>query len=596
VSFMLADGILPGNEGRSYVLRRLLRRAIMHGFKLGMDVPFLGEYFAVIVEKMGHVYPEIVANRQLVEKYIQVEEERFGRTLRLGQTYLNEALADLEEGGTLSGEAAFELHDTYGFPVEITREICAERGIEVDEQGFGACMAAQRERARAATKDDNEAAWSTYGGVHADLLRELGPTKFVGYDETETFARVVALIRDGERVSMLEAGQEGEVILETTPFYAEMGGEVGDTGVICSAEVTAIVNDTKAPEKGLICHYVKIDHGEMREGRFMMAAVDTERRARIMRNHTGTHILHAALRSVLGNHVNQAGSYVGPDRLRFDFTHFQGMARDEIRAVEDLANAEIMKAMPLDIYETSLDEARASGVTALFGEKYGERVRVVKAGDFSAELCGGCHVGNTAEIGFLKIVSEGSVGANVRRIEAVTSYEALNYVNSMEAELRQASEALRVPVMGVAERAAANLQQLKDIQRRGKQVRSALEDDTIIDVMREAVVDVGYPLYITRRDNLDAAGLRSYWDTLRDRMGAPGAVVIGTVNEGKPMIMAAGTNEAVAKGFDAGAVIKAVAGLIDGRGGGKPTMAQAGGKDVSGLDAALGAARRMLGA
>ena len=496
----------------------------------------------------------------------------------------------------LPGEAAFELHDTYGFPVELTREICTDRGIEVDEQGFGACMAAQRERARAATKDDNEAAWSTYGGVHADLLRELGPTEFIGYSETETFARVTALIRDGERVSMLEAGQTGEIILDTTPFYAEMGGEVGDTGVICAADVTAIVNDTKAPEKGLTCHYVTIEHGELKEGRMIMAAVDTERRARITRNHTGTHILHAALRSVLGSHVNQAGSYVGPDRLRFDFTHFQGMTRDEIRAVEDLANAEIMKAIPLDIYETSLDEARASGVTALFGEKYGEQVRVVKAGDFSAELCGGCHVANTAEIGFLKIISEGSVGANVRRIEALTSYEALTYMNSLESELRQASEALRVPVMGVAERAAANLQQLKEIQRRGKKLRSALEDDTIIDVMSEAVVDVGYPLYIARRDNMDTAGLRSYWDALRDRMGAPGAIVIGTVNEGKPMIMAAGTDAAVAKGFNAGAVIKQIAGLIDGRGGGKPTMAQAGGKDASGLDAALDAARKMLGA
>ena len=594
VSFMLADGILPGNEGRSYVLRRLLRRAIMHGLKLGIEGPFLNEYFAKIVELMGDVYPEIVSNRELVEKYISVEEERFGRTLRLGQAYLDNALANLEEGAMLPGAAAFELHDTYGFPVELTREICDERGITVDEQGFGECMAAQRERARAATKDDNEAAWSTYGGVHADLLRELGPTEFVGYSETETFSHVTALVRDGQRVDKLEAGQEGEVILDTTPFYAEMGGEVGDTGVICAADVTAVVQDTKAPEKGLTCHYVKIENGELKLGRSVLAAVDTERRARITRNHTGTHVLHAALRSVLGSHVNQAGSYVGPDRLRFDFTHFQGMTRDEIRQVEDLANAEIMKAVPLDIYETSLDEARAAGVTALFGEKYGERVRVVKAGDFSAELCGGCHVHNTAEIGFLKITSESSSSANVRRIEAVTSYDALEYMNKMEGELRNAAAGLRVPLFDVAERSAANLQMLKDVERRGRKVKNALEDDTIIEVLKGATINVGYPLLVERRDGLDTAGLRGYWDTVRDRMGAPGAIVIGTVNEGKPVIMAAGTDGAVEKGFHAGNVIKAIASHIQGGGGGKPTMAQAGGKNADGLDAALDAAREML--
>ena len=613
VSFMIADGILPSNEGRGYVLRRLLRRAVMHGHNLGIDPPFLSEYYKQIVKLMGDVYPEIVDNRELVEGVIRSEEERFGRTLRTGRMYLEQGFlahddADPEvvaaikagkkvEGAPpLPGEVAFKLHDTYGFPVEVTREICAERGIEVDMEGFEACMAAQRERARAATRDDAEAAWSTYGSVQAEVMKETGATKFVGYDKTEAKARIVAVIKDGQRVASLAEGEEGEIVLNITPFYAEMGGEVGDTGVIYTPDSRAEVVDTKAPEKGLTCHYVKIQSGRMIEGEGVVASVDAKRRARITRNHTGTHILHAALRSVLGEHVNQAGSYVGPDRLRFDFTHFQAVTRDEIARIEQLANDEIMKATPLNIYETSIDEARASGVTALFGEKYGERVRVVEASDFSRELCGGCHVGNTAEIGFLKITSEGSVGANVRRIEAVTSYEALAYMNRMESELRRAADGLRVPPLEVAERSIAALQQLKDIQRRAKKVKSALEDDTIIEVMKETVVDVGYPLLVTRRTDLDTAGLRGYWDAMRNRMGAPGAAVIGTVSNGKPVIMAAGTDEAVAKGFHAGNIIKAIAPYIQGGGGGKATMAQAGGKNVDGLDAALDAAREMLGA
>ncbi len=596
VSFMIADGILPGNEGREYVLRRLLRRAVVHGRRLGIEGPFLCNYFDQIVELMGHVYPEIIDNRELVESVIQREEERFGRTLRYGEAFLEETLGELVEGGVLPGDVAFKLHDTYGFPVEVTEEICADQGFSVDMEGFGVCMEEQRERARNATRADAEAAWDTYGGIEADILKEVGATRFVGYDHTEFKARVVALVKEGQRVASLNEGDEGEIILDVTPFYAEMGGEVGDTGTITTPDSWAEVLDTKAPETGLTCHYAKIRNGRIIEGEGVRAAVDAERRARITRNHTGTHILHAALRDVLGEHVNQAGSYVGPDRLRFDFTHFQAVTRDELRQIEQLANDEIMKATPLNIYETSLDEARASGVTALFGEKYGERVRVVEASDFSRELCGGCHVKNTAEIGFVKITSEGSVGANVRRIEAVTSYGALEYMNRFEAELRRASEGLRVPPFEVADRATANQQQIKDMERRNKLVRNALEDDTIIEVLREAVIDVGYPLLITQRSDLDTDGLRSYWDTMRNRMGAPGAIVIGTVHDGKPVIMAAGTDEAVAKGFHAGNVIKAIAPHIQGGGGGKPTMAQAGGKNADGLKAALDEARKFLGA
>ncbi len=594
VTFMIADGILPSNEGRGYVLRRLLRRAVMHGHKLGIEGAFLTNYVDAIVRLMGHVYPEIVDNRELVERVILSEEERFGVTLRQGQAYLADALEKLE-GTVLDGETAFTLHDTYGFPVEITEEICADAGITVDKEGFEKCMDEQRERARAATKDDAEAAWSTYGGIHDDLLKELGATGFVGYDRLTATAEVKAIVKDGERVEALQQGEEGEVILSLTPFYAEMGGEVGDTGTIEAEGVKLEVVDTKAPAKGLVCHAVKVAEGAVRVGDTVRAVVDELRRKRITRNHTCTHLLHAALRQVLGEHVKQAGSYVGPDRLRFDFTHFEGMTAEQIAEVERVANEVIMRAVPMAIYETSLDAARESGVTALFGEKYGDTVRVVEAGEFSRELCGGCHVANTAEIGFVKIVSESSVGANLRRIEAVTSFDALEYMNKIENELKEAAAELKVPMFDVSERTAANIRTIKEQEAEQKRAKKAAAEGNVAEHIK-AMVDVGYPLVIARIDGLDSGALRNAWDILRSRMPKPGACVIGTVNDDKPVIMAAGTDEAVAAGFNAGALIKSIAGNIKGGGGGKPTMAQAGGKDASGMDAALDAARKELGA
>ena len=594
VTFMIADGILPSNEGRGYVLRRLLRRAVMHGHKLGIEGAFLTNYVDAIVRLMGHVYPEIVDNRELVERVILSEEERFGVTLRQGQAYLADALEKLE-GTVLDGEAAFTLHDTYGFPVEITEEICADAGITVDKEGFEKCMDEQRERARAATKDDAEAAWSTYGGIHDDLLKELGATGFVGYDRLTATAEVKAIVKDGERVEALQQGEEGEVILSLTSFYAEMGGEVGDTGTIEAEGVKLEVVDTKAPAKGLVCHAVKVAEGAVRVGDTVRAVVDELRRKRITRNHTCTHLLHAALRQVLGEHVKQAGSYVGPDRLRFDFTHFEGMTAEQIAEVERVANEVVMRAVPMAIYETSLDAARESGVTALFGEKYGDTVRVVEAGEFSRELCGGCHVANTAEIGFVKIVSESSVGANLRRIEAVTSFDALEYMNKIENELKEAAAELKVPMFDVSERTAANIRTIKEQEAEQKRAKKAAAEGNVAEHIK-AMVDVGYPLVIARIDGLDSGALRNAWDILRSRMPKPGACVIGTVNDDKPVIMAAGTDEAVAAGFNAGALIKSIAGNIKGGGGGKPTMAQAGGKDASGMDAALDAARKELGA
>ena len=594
VTFMIADGILPSNEGRGYVLRRLLRRAVMKGHLLGIEGPFLNDYVDEIVRLMGHVYPEIVEHRETIRGIIEAEENRFGATLRQGQAFLEEALGKLE-GTVLPGDQAFKLHDTYGFPIEVTQEICEERGVTVDMEAFRLCMEQQRERARAATKDDAEAAWSTYGNIHSEVLKELGATKFVGYENLTCEAKVIALIQNGQRVDMLEAGQDGEVILDQTTFYAEMGGEVGDTGVISSAAGKATVVDTKAPEKGLHAHRVSVESGVITVGDTVEASVDQKRRSLIARNHTATHVLHACLRKVLGDHVAQKGSYVGPDRLRFDFTHFQAMTADELAQVEKMANDYIMGAISTNIYETSLDQARAAGVTALFGEKYGDVVRVVEAGAFSRELCGGCHVKNTGEIGIIKITSEGSVSGGVRRIEAVTSQGALDYLNNLEAELKAAAEAMHAPLMGVAERCAANLKTIKELQKAAKEGKGAVSADNVTKLVDAAVMTpAGYPVIIAQVGAAASGDMRQAWDILRARMSAPGAVVLAGDNDGKPLLLAAGTDEAVAAGFNAGSIIKAIAPKVQGGGGGKPAMAQAGGKNLDGIADALAEAKSIL--
>lgn len=595
VTFMIADGILPSNEGRGYVLRRLLRRAVMKGHSLGIQGTFLSRFVDKIIELMGPVYPEIVENEELIKRVVLSEEERFGATLRQGQAYLQDALEELE-GNELSGKAAFVLHDTYGFPIEVTKEICEERGVSVNEEEFAVCMEEQRDRARAANVGDAEAAWSTYGGVHADILKTVGASEFVGYEQLRVDTQITALIKENASVEQLCTGDEGEVVLAQTPFYAEMGGEVGDTGTITTASGALLeVRDTQAPEKGLVCHKVAVVEGTISCGEAVTASVDAQRRALVTRNHTCTHILHAALRQVLGAHVKQAGSYVGPDRLRFDFTHFEAMTSDQILEVERIANDVIMSALGMNIYETSLDQARAAGVTALFGEKYDDKVRVVEAGDFSRELCGGCHVSNTAEVGLVKIVSESSVGANLRRIEAVTSRGALEYFEKVEAELKAAAEVLRVPLFDVADKSQATLKQMKELQKSAKQAQSQTNEGALSSLIEGAVAaSAGYPVVIGRVDVSDAGGMRNAWDVVRSRLAQPGAAVFAADHDGKVLLLAAGTDEAVAAGFNAGAIIKAIAPCVKGGGGGKPTMAQAGGKDASGIDAALEQARELV--
>ena len=595
VTFMIGDGILPSNEGRGYVLRRLLRRAVMKGNLLGIEGLFLNNYIERIMDVMGSVYPELIENRKLICNVVEKEEERFGATLRQGRAYLAESLAALE-GKTLSGKTAFVLHDTYGFPLEVTQEICEEQGIAVDTDEFAVCMQEQRERARAATKDDAEAAWSTYDGSMAAILEAVGSTDFVGYGKNQADAQVLALIKDGKRVLRLGAGESGGIVLDKTPFYAEKGGQVGDTGMMYAPDTQVKVFDAQEPEKGLIVHSVCVEEGTVEEGASLRASIDVLRRERIRRNHSATHILHWALRQVLGDHVKQAGSFVAPERLRFDFTHFEAVSREQLDEVERLANQKIMENHRVSTYETSLTQAREQGVTALFGEKYGEFVRVVDMDNFSQELCGGTHVSATGEIGFVKIVSEQSVAAGMRRIEAVTSFDALAYVNDALRELREASEILRVPMMDVSERAASNLEALKDLQAAAKKAKAAAEAGELSGLIEKGLATAkgGYPVAIIRKDGLQAGGLRNAWDLIRAHMEAPGACVLASDNEGTPLLLAAGTDEAVAAGFNAGAIIKAIAGNIKGGGGGKPTMAQAGGKDASGLDAALQAARDML--
>lgn len=595
VAFMIGDGILPSNEGRGYVLRRLLRRAVMKGHLLGIEGLFMHNYIDRIMDVFGDVYPELVDNRKLIFNIVEKEEERFGATLRQGRTFLAEALEDTD-GKILSGKIAFTLHDTYGFPLEVTQEICADQGIEVDTDEFSALMQMQRDRARAATKDDSEAAWSTYDGSMAAILEAVGESDFCGYAKSHADSKVLALIKGGKRVSALDAGDVGAIVLEKTPFYAEKGGQVGDAGIMYAPGVKIAVTDTQEPEKGLIVHSVTVEEGTVHDGDDLRASIDELRRDRIRRNHSATHILHWALREVLGDHVKQAGSFVAPDRLRFDFTHFEAVTREQLDEIERLANDKIMEDHRVDTYETSLVSARESGVTGLFGEKYGEFVRVVDMDGFSQELCGGTHVSATSEIGFVKIVSEQSVAAGMRRIEALTSFDALAYMNDMLRELRESAEILRVPLLNVSERSAINVATIKDLQGKLKSAKSAAEAGAFDDLLKDAVYQAkdGYPVAILSVKNMDGSTLRNAWDLVRARLESPGACVIASNNNGSPLLLAAGSDEAVAAGFNAGAIIKAISSHIKGGGGGKPSMAQAGGKDVAGLEAALQAAHEML--
>ncbi|MDN0054877.1 alanine--tRNA ligase [Collinsella ihumii] len=597
VDFMISDGILPGNEGRGYVLRRLLRRAVFHGRLLGVTEPFLVRFIDRVNELMGDAYPELLKNVTLVKGIVNAEEERFSTTLDNGRVYLDDALAKLGEGETLDGASAFMLHDTFGFPIDLTVEIAEGAGHTVDIEGFNREMEAQRERARANVKGD---AWGTFNDVWTELTDEIAETEFVGYDADRIEdARVVAIVSGGESVAHADAGQEVDVVLDRTPFYAEMGGQVGDSGHIASDACALAVSDTRA-HHGLYAHHGVVGEGTISVGDSVLAAIDVDRRELIRRNHTATHLLDAALKQVLGDHVNQAGSQLDDHRLRFDFTHFEAVSTDELARIEDIVNREIFAAKPVVTRVMGIDEARASGAVALFGEKYGDIVRVVSVGEeerpFSRELCGGTHARNTAEIGLFRIVSESSTGSNVRRIEAVTSMGAMKYLEEKERMLSQAASALKCRDDEVVDRVAALQQSLHDANQKLKSALTGGASDAIGSAVDNAQDMGSYKLVIAQLSGLEGAELRNVWDTIRQKVAGPAACVLATVTEkGTPALLAAATDEAVAAGFKAGDVIKAIAPCVDGRGGGRPTMAQAGGKDASGIQAALDAARAQLG-
>lgn len=600
VTFMIGDGILPGNEGRSYILRRLLRRAVYHGRLLGIQGTFMAEYAHEVAVLLGAEYPELVEKSALIDGILTAEEERFGATLDAGESKLTAELEQLEDGAQLSGEVAFLLHDTYGFPIDLTREIAANAGHVVDMDAFDAAMTEQRERARASANRD---AWGNAQSIWVALSDRLDETVFDGYDNNElSGVRVVALVQDGQEVESAAAGSEVEVVLDRTPFYAEMGGQVGDTGKLTAPGLYIHITDTKHRDGGLESHVGVVEEGTISVGDSVTATIDAGRRELIRRNHTATHLLDAALKKVLGDHVNQAGSLVAPDRMRFDFTHFEALTKDELDRIEGMVNAEIFAAKPVVTQIMSIEDAKAAGAVALFGEKYGDVVRVVSAGaedtPFSRELCGGTHARNTADLGLFKIISESSVGSNSRRIEAVTSMGAIEYVDERLAQLDEVAAALKVRPSAVADRVEQLQQDLRTANHKLEAALTGAGSNQVAEALKSAVQLNGYSCVIAKLEGLSGKELRSAWDGIRDASdGQPVACVIASATaDGKVSLLAGATDSAVAAGFSAGDIVKEIAELVGGRGGGKPAMAQAGGSNAAGIDAALEATRTKLGA
>ncbi|GAB4251931.1 alanine--tRNA ligase [Deferrisoma sp.] len=596
-TFLIADGVLPSNEGRGYVLRRIMRRAMRHGRMLGFEEPFFHKVSGVVIDQMEGAYPELSDKREYIAKVILHEEERFSRTLDRGLQILEEEVARLAARGetVIPGDVVFRLYDTYGFPVDLTADIVRDRGFTLDEAGFEAEMEAQREKARASWKGSGEEA---VAGVYRDLRSAGVATRFVGYETLEAETPVLALVRDGDRVAEAREGEAVEVVLADSPFYGESGGQVGDTGSLEADGVYVRVEDATKPFPDLIVLKGVVTRGTLREGDRVVARVEAGARFATAQNHSATHLLHAALRQVLGDHVKQAGSLVAPDRLRFDFTHFAPMTAEEIREVERRVNRWIQANHPITVSEESFDEARRQGVMALFGEKYGDRVRVVRMGEVSAELCGGTHASRTGDIGLFKIVSEGGVAAGVRRIEAATGDRALERVFAMEDALAEAAALLRANPDEVPEKVRRALERTKELEREISSLRSQLAGGAARDVLAQAREIDGVRVLATRVPAADPKALREFADGLRDRIRS-GIVVLGAEAEGKALLLVAVTKD-LTKRVRAGDLIKPLAEKVGGRGGGKPELAQAGGPDPSGLDKALEAAyeeaAKLLGA
>ncbi|HHV93240.1 MAG TPA: alanine--tRNA ligase [Firmicutes bacterium] len=586
VTFLVSDGVLPSNEGRGYVLRRLLRRAVRYGRLLGITETFMPRIADAVIAAMGEAYPEVVQRRDYILNIIRTEEERFQATLDQGLRILTDLVEDLKARNQrqLSGDDAFRLYDTYGFPLELTKEILAEEGMELDETGFAQRMEEQRRRARAA-RGQTGYLGSEDESVYVELAKKYS-SQFVGYDRLEVETRIQALLIDGRETDRAAMGQDVELVLDVTPFYAESGGQVADTGTITSSMGAVEVADVQRPVEGLIIHKGRVTSGVLQTGDTVIATVYQRNRQGAACHHTATHLLHKALKEVLGDHVNQAGSLVEPDRLRFDFTHLSALTREELDQVEKLVNDRIRENLEVRAAEMSLDEARADGAVALFDEKYGERVRVISVGDYSRELCGGTHVRRTGELGLFKIVSEGAVAAGIRRIEALTGKAAVKYVAAQEAVLRKAAEKLQTSTAELPERIDKLLEENRELAREVERLKTKLAAAQSGELLGQVEEIAGLKVLAAKVDGLDAAALRTLGDRLRDKLGS-GVILLGSAYEEKALFVAMVTPDIVKQGIKAGDIVKVAAQAAGGGGGGRPDMAQAGGREPAKIDAAL---------
>lgn len=592
VTFMISDGIMPSNEGRGYVLRRLLRRAARHGRILGIDGLFLSELAKVVIATSKDGYPELEEKKEMILKVISEEENKFNRTIDQGLTILEDLEAVMKEEGktTLDGADAFKLYDTYGFPLDLTKEILEEKGFDVDEEGFKENMEAQRQAARKARKTTN------YMGADVTVYQSIDPSvtsKFVGYDKLVSDSKILVLTTEDEIVEALTDGQNGTIITEETPFYGTMGGQQGDIGVIETESGSFTVKDTIHLQGGKIGHVGTMTKGMLTQGETVTLKVDEKNRQLTSKNHSATHVLQKALRMVLGSHVEQAGSYVSKDRLRFDFTHFQAMTKEELAKVEEIVNDQIAAALPVVTKETTIDEAKKMGAMALFGEKYGSTVRVVCMGDFSLELCGGTHVSNTAAINCFKIISESGIAAGVRRIEALTSEGLIHYYEKLSADLAEASAAAKTTPDKLTERIETMQGEIKALQSENEKLKNQMAKDAVGNVMDQVVEINGVKLLAVALKDTGMNELRNLGDQFKEKLGN-GVVVIASAADGKVNLMATATDEAIKAGAHAGNLIKGIAALVGGGGGGRPNMAQAGGKNPDGIQAALKKAAEVL--
>jgi alanyl-tRNA synthetase len=573
-AFLVSDGVMPSSEGRGYVLRRIIRRAIRHGNMLGAKESFFYKLVAPLIEVMGPAADELKRQQSLVEKVLKTEEDQFARTLERGLALLDEELANLQ-GDTLDGEAAFRLYDTYGFPVDLTADVCRERGLKVDEAGFEQAMEAQRRRARES---------SGFGADYNSMIRVDGASQFSGYDHEEQQATVTALFRDGQPVDEIHAGEEAVVVLDETPFYGESGGQVGDKGVLKAAGADFVVSDTQKYGQA-IGHQGKLSHGVLKVKDRVDAQIDIARRNRIRLNHSATHLLHAALRQTLGEHVAQKGSLVNDKYLRFDFSHFEAMKPEQIRVVEDLVNQQVRRNLPVQTEVMALDDAKEKGAMALFGEKYDDSVRVLTMGDFSTELCGGTHASRTGDIGLFRILTESGTAAGIRRIEAVTGEGAIATLHQQNDLLQDVAQLVKGDNSNLTDKVRAVLDRTRALEKELQQLKDQQAAQESASLSSQAKKVNGVQLLVSQLDNVEAKMLRTMVDDLKNQLGSA-IIVLATTADDKVSLIAGVTKDLTDR-VKAGELIGHVAQQVGGKGGGRPDMAQAGGTDVGALPAAL---------